>query len=153
MLAPIGWPLQSHLELGAFDIAVPCARLHARQVLWEWGLNEIAETVALVVTEIATNAVRASGGLDQARDPIGTGLVPTVRLWLHADRHKVLVQVWDGNDCPLQPREPGPEAEGGRGLLLVEALSKEWGSFTPVGWRGKVVWALCTSHADERDEL
>jgi hypothetical protein len=36
MPAPTDWPLQSHLELGAFDTAVPCARLHTRQVLWEW---------------------------------------------------------------------------------------------------------------------
>jgi anti-sigma regulatory factor (Ser/Thr protein kinase) len=127
--------------------------LHARQVFWEWGLKEIAETAELVVSEIVTNAVRASGGLDQAKDLTGTGPVPTVRLWLYADRQKVLVQVWDGNDRPLQPREPGLEAEGGRGLLLVEALSKEWGSFTPVGWRGKVVWALCTRYADKRDGL
>ena len=61
-----------------------------------------------------------------------------------------MVQVWDENDCTLQPREPGLEAEGGRGLLLVEALCKEWGSFTPVGWRGKVVWAVCISdYAEE----
>jgi hypothetical protein len=35
--APVNtqWPLQSHLELGAYDTAVPCARLHTRQVLWE----------------------------------------------------------------------------------------------------------------------
>jgi hypothetical protein len=31
------WPLRSHLELGALSSAVPCARLHAKHVLWEWG--------------------------------------------------------------------------------------------------------------------
>jgi hypothetical protein len=31
------WPLRSYLELAALPGAVPCARLHARQVLWEWG--------------------------------------------------------------------------------------------------------------------
>ena|ERR1035438_767306 len=31
------WPCQSFLELGALPGAAPCARLHARQVLWEWG--------------------------------------------------------------------------------------------------------------------
>jgi hypothetical protein len=31
------WPLRSGLELGALPSAVPCARLHARQVTWEWG--------------------------------------------------------------------------------------------------------------------
>jgi hypothetical protein len=31
------WPLQSFLELGALPGAVPCARLHTRHLLWEWG--------------------------------------------------------------------------------------------------------------------
>jgi len=35
------WPLQSFLELGALPGAVPCARLHARHVLWEWGLASL----------------------------------------------------------------------------------------------------------------
>ena len=35
-------PLRSYLELGALPTAVPCARLHARHVLWEWGLNGLA---------------------------------------------------------------------------------------------------------------
>ncbi len=30
------WPLESFLELGALPSAVPCARYHCRQVLWEW---------------------------------------------------------------------------------------------------------------------
>ena len=37
MSEPAAWPFSSHLELGALDSAVPCARLHARQVVWEWG--------------------------------------------------------------------------------------------------------------------
>ncbi len=32
-------PLRTYLELGALPTAVPCARLHARHVLSEWGLN------------------------------------------------------------------------------------------------------------------
>ncbi len=31
------WPLRSFLELGALPSAVPCARLHTRHLLWEWG--------------------------------------------------------------------------------------------------------------------
>jgi hypothetical protein len=41
------WPLRSSLILGALPGAVPCARLHARQVLWEWGLDSVAKTVEL----------------------------------------------------------------------------------------------------------
>jgi hypothetical protein len=39
------WPLRSALDLGALPGAVPCARLHARQVVWEWGLGRLAATV------------------------------------------------------------------------------------------------------------
>ena len=136
------WLLQDYLELGALPGAVPCARLHARQLLWEWGLHRVSETVELLVSEIVTNAVRASQEL--VADRFGSrrpAEIPTVRLWLSSDRATVLIQVWDADH--RMPRRQGtePEAESGRGLLLVEALSAEWGSYVPNGWRGKVVWA------------
>ena len=34
-------------------------------------------------------------------------------------------------------------AESGRGLLLVQTLSAEWGYYTPEGQEGKIVWVLC----------
>ena len=37
------WTRWSYLELGALPSAVPCARLHARQVLWEWGHKDLIE--------------------------------------------------------------------------------------------------------------
>src|ERR1039457_1668360 len=52
------WPLQSYLELGVMAGSVPCARLHAKHVLWEWGLAEISDSVELLVSELVTNAVR-----------------------------------------------------------------------------------------------
>jgi hypothetical protein len=53
-------PLRSYLELGALPTAVPCARLHARHVLWEWGLNRLAQDTELLVSrELVTNAERA----------------------------------------------------------------------------------------------
>ncbi len=39
------WPLRESLELGALPGAVPCARLHARQILWEWALTPLTEAV------------------------------------------------------------------------------------------------------------
>jgi anti-sigma regulatory factor (Ser/Thr protein kinase) len=144
-LMTLGWPFQSHLELGALPSAVPCARLHARQVLWEWKLSAVAEPVELLVSELVTNAVQASADLPGGRDDraYADGM-PTVRFWLAADPRRVLVQVWDRCRSRPQRQEPRPEAESGRGLLLVEALSSEWGSFTPKGWNGKLVWALVT---------
>jgi hypothetical protein len=57
------WPLRSFLELGALPGAVPCARLHTRQLLWEWGLIALSETAELLVSEIVTNADAPRGAL------------------------------------------------------------------------------------------
>jgi histidine kinase-like protein len=136
------WPLRSHLELGALPSAVPCARLHAKQVLWEWKLDDLAETVELVISELVTNGLQASAGL--AGSPQGRWQpgMPPVRLWLSSDTQSVLVQVWDGNNRRPERKAVDLEAAGGRGLLLVEALSAEWGTYTPHRSSGKVVWAF-----------
>ncbi len=149
-LGGTAWPLRSHLELGALPGAVPCARLHARQILSEWRQRDQAETVELLVSELITNAVQASAGLTP-------GVAP-VRLWLRSNHKHVLIQVWDGNPQLPVPRDPDPESEGGRGLLLVDTLSTEWGSYRPgvhpapgAGPRpgvhpashpGKIIWAI-----------
>ncbi len=128
------WPLRSFLELGALPGAVPCARLHARQVTWEWGLARLSEDIELLVSELVTNAVRASGRLGQ-----GT----PVRMWLLSDRARVLVLVWDA--CPQPPVRTGAGqvADGGRGLILVEAVSGQWDWYPlPQPGGGKAVWAV-----------
>ena len=139
------WPLRTFLELGALPTAVPCARLHTRQVLWEWQLSALADTAELIVSELVTNAVQASAGLTGSRRS-GRWVpgVPPARLWLFSDRRRVLIQVWDGNDKLPAPQHADPDAETGRGLLLVESLSAEWGSYPPERSGGKVVWALIT---------
>src|SRR6266851_1530515 len=45
------WPLRSYLELAPLASAVPCARLHARAVLWEWGLPAFYDTACLIVSD------------------------------------------------------------------------------------------------------
>jgi hypothetical protein len=65
-----------------------------------------------------------------------------VRMWLVSDLGQVVVFVWDASpQPPAQAADPGADAENGRGLLLVEALSDRWGHFSYDG-DGKVVWAL-----------
>jgi hypothetical protein len=76
------WPLQDFLEFGALASAAPCARLHARQVLWEWGLTSLGESTELLVTELITNAVKASRAVTQAS---------AVGLWLVSDRAQILI--------------------------------------------------------------
>jgi hypothetical protein len=139
------WPYQSYLELGALPTAAPCARLHTTLMLWEWELGTLVRTAALIVSELVSNAVQASVELTASRFAgqwaPGT---PPVRVWLSADEHRVVIQVWDGSDRPPVPQPVAPEADSGRGLLLVGALSAEWGCYTPEKSSGKVVWAVVT---------
>ena len=141
--AGTAWPHQTFLELGALPTAAPCARLHTTLVLWEWDLGTLVRTAGLVVSELVSNAVQASLGLAGSRFAgqwaPGT---PPVRVWLSADDHRVVIQVWDGSDRPPVPQPVAPEADRGRGLLLVGALSAEWGCYTPEKSSGKVVWAV-----------
>jgi anti-sigma regulatory factor (Ser/Thr protein kinase) len=105
----------------------------------------MAEAAELLVSELVTNAVRASAGLAGGRrNGASADTVPTVRFWLPADRRRVLIQVWDSCQRKPERQDPGLEAESGRGLLLVEALSSEWGSFADNRCDGKPVWALLT---------
>ena len=126
-------PLQDFLELGALAGAVPCARLHTRQVLWEWDLRNHGESTELLVSELVTNAVKASRAMAQAFP---------VRLWLASDSVQVLILVWDAS--PQSPVRMGTsdEAENGRGLMLVEAISEQWGWYFREGSDGKFVWAV-----------
>ncbi len=134
------WPLRSFLELGALPGAVPCARLHTRHLLWEWELVGLADSTELLVSEMITNAVQVSREMSQA----------AVRLWLVSDRAQVLILAWDASPLPPVQTDPGESAENGRGLLLVDAISDQWGWYFPRGHmsasapdqRGKVVWAV-----------
>lgn len=72
-----------------------------------------------------------------------------MRLWLLAAEQGVLVQVWDGDHRVPEPRAIAPEAESGRGLLLVEPLCTGWGAYVPEGTSGKVVWAAVENRASE----
>ena len=128
------WPVRDYLELGALPGAVPSARLHARFIVWEWGLDPLTEAVEHMVSELITNSVAAARAMPQ---------IEPVRLWLLTNRRKVLVLAWDANPQPPALAEADDDAEGGRGLLLVQAFSERWGTYPTPDRGGKVVWAVC----------
>ncbi|WP_030892319.1 SpoIIE family protein phosphatase [Streptomyces sp. NRRL F-5053] len=99
------------------------ARRLARRALSRWGLEELTDSVELLVSEVVTNAVR------YAERPI------TLRL-LRTDTLRCEV----GDDVPQLPRLRQARAtdEGGRGLYLVNRLARRWGA-TRLS-TGKVVW-------------
>jgi anti-sigma regulatory factor (Ser/Thr protein kinase) len=128
--------LTSHLELGPLLTAVGSARGHVRAMLKEWGLedDELIEITELLVSELTTNAILATRALD-------TPLPMPVRLWLHANRKRVLVTVWDADPhAPVLQEQVDLMAESGRGLFFVATYSKQWGWYEPPVMGGKSVW-------------
>ena len=109
------WPLQSFLELGALPGAVPCARLHARHVVREWGLAALGDGTELAVSELMTNAVQVARAMSQANP---------VRLWLLSDGAQLVILVWDASPQPPVRLDANDDAENGRGLVLVDAALK-----------------------------
>ncbi|MGA5823677.1 ATP-binding protein [Kitasatospora sp. NPDC094028] len=111
---------------------IPPARRAIRSAAAGWGVGDgVLDDLAVVVGELLSNACRHAG---PAR--------VRVLLSLASDGGRVRVDVEDqGVALPsVGPDGFGDgQAEGGRGLLMVRALSERWGS-TSTG-TGKVVWA------------
>jgi len=126
-------PPRAFLDLGAIITAPGCARAWTREILWEWGLADLAGTIEIVVSELVTNSVNASRALGR----------PVIRLILTLDRGELAVLVRDDHPGAPRVRHPGAEDESGRGLLLAETLSDRFGWYPlEEGGPGKVVWAV-----------
>ncbi len=113
-------------ELRVEGIAeVADARAFTRATLRGWEVEQLEDTVGLLVTEMVTNAL------------VHTGAGATVELRRLQDAVRVLVT--DSASRVPQHRAAEDGDTGGRGLLVVGALSREWG-VEPSG-EGKTVWA------------
>ncbi|BBC35423.1 hypothetical protein SGFS_067170 [Streptomyces graminofaciens] len=113
------------------------ARRRAVRHMEMWGYppeSEVSCAVALVVAELAANAVQH--GRVPGRD---------FRLGLGLDEVAGLVRI-EVADAATAKRPPAtapssyPDGESGRGLLLVDVLAVRWGS-TPRHPVGKTIWA------------
>ncbi|MFJ8543592.1 ATP-binding protein [Streptomyces sp. NPDC093586] len=111
-----------------------------------WGVpygSPESDGIALVVGELAANAVLH--GRVPGRD---------FELCLRYDRAAGVVRVEVSDTRPGRPRQPGAvpgpaDADGGRGLFLVDTLAARWGVHERTG-PGKTVWAECEVHVAGR---
>jgi anti-sigma regulatory factor (Ser/Thr protein kinase) len=130
----------SNIRLVAVLTAVGLAREYVRQTLRLWQVVEEIDSAKLVVSELVTNAVRSIGITEASPEWERVTAQHVIGVQLRLVGGSLYVEVWDrGDGSPVVP-EQTPDAEGGRGLFLVESVSKRWGIHRPaVG--GKTVWA------------
>lgn len=129
----------SYLELVTLPSAPFWARRHTRAALRAWQLwPETTETAELLVSELVTNAINAAacGPGQTARADID--YAERICLTLRLLPGRIIIEVFDNNPRPPVLADTGTDAENGRGLILIQALSKEWGHFFPPSG-GKVV--------------
>ncbi|MDK1344521.1 SpoIIE family protein phosphatase [Streptomyces sp. 378] len=89
-----------------------------------WGLEEMAFTTELIISELVTNAIRY-------------GIEP-IRLRVLHDGDSLICEVADGSSTSPHLRRAATTDEGGRGLFLVAQFARRWG--TRYMARGKVIW-------------
>lgn len=125
------------VELPADATAAAVARAQTRTALGSWRLPGLRDPLLLVVSELVGNAVR------HGRAPF--------RMLLRRTRVGVQVEVHDeaAETSPeVPPSLPDADAESGRGLFLVDALSADTG-VRQIPDDGKVVWASVEEQREE----
>ncbi len=142
------------IHLGALPDAPRRARRFITSLMAQWGLaseRETVETLELLISEVTTNAVRATGRDSGPVDALSGETIPTIEVRARAtDRTptttEVVVEVWDNSPdtSPVPPADAADDAEGGRGLFLIGALAHAWGcteeTLPPMDTPGKTVW-------------
>jgi hypothetical protein len=136
---PGGWtrfPRVAVRSLGAQPGPVKAARDFAAATLRRWEAAERAEDVAIVVSELVTNALRHGRQDSCPVQPAGR-----VRFGLLQPGPCVVCAVADPSRAVPVVKEADVLAETGRGLHVVGALADAWGYTRPAD-TGKAVWAM-----------
>jgi anti-sigma regulatory factor (Ser/Thr protein kinase) len=135
----------AYLDLDALPNAPHWARSLTRSSLRAWRLSpDLIDTAELLVSELVTNSVKACNVNSRSATYPEVNIVDRISLTLRHSPGRIIVEVFDIDQCPPLLSDADTEDESGRGLMLVEALSKEWGYFfTPTG--GKVVYTILSA--------
>ncbi|MET7289086.1 ATP-binding protein [Streptomyces sp. NPDC005573] len=145
-------PLDPSAVASAASCALPAryeavreARRFTRGTLDQWDVGDRFDDICLVVSELATNALRHA--LPDG-DTGGSERPPSVRLHLMRWTDRLVCAVRDPSHETPVPRDSDDfSAESGRGLFLVDSFADSWGWHPLAGTlSGKVVWALFRLH-------
>ena len=119
------------------------ARRRVRDAIRSWQVPVDLDAALLLTSELVTNAIRHEAG---------QGAQPVV-LAIASSRGRLRVDVHDTSRSLPAVAEVPADAETGRGLLLVETLSDEWGFYrTPAGKAVYFTLAFEPDKADRADE-
>jgi anti-sigma regulatory factor (Ser/Thr protein kinase) len=126
---------EASVTLPSDPASVSAARTYVTDVLAEWGLpadTEAADTIRLMISELATNAVQHTFGLS-----------PTFTVDIELDRDEQLrIGVTDSHPRFPKRLPAAVQQDNGRGLVIIRWLTAEWGgklSVRPTGEGGKTV--------------
>ncbi|MEY2420597.1 MAG: hypothetical protein QOI95_664 [Acidimicrobiaceae bacterium] len=111
-------------ELGTDGLAVGESRRFLADQCRKWHCDDLVDDAAIVVSELVSNAIRHAKSSSELRLRYGSGVLR--------------IELVDNSPTVPQPRNPHIGESGGRGLLLVAALSHAWGVDPHAD--GKVVW-------------
>ena len=134
------------VRLATGPAAAAEARRRVRDAIRSWQVPVDLDAALLLTSELVTNAVRHEAGHGAQR-------AQAVVLAIACSRGRLRVDVHDTSRSLPAVAEVPADAETGRGLLLVETLSDEWGCYrTPAGKAVYFTLAFETDEADRADE-
>nr|WP_244188764.1 ATP-binding protein [Streptomyces yokosukanensis] len=112
------WPLQREMT------SVRRARRLVTAQLSDWAVGYLSDTAELLVSELVTNALRHTRG--------------PLRLNLRLSHSRLLCEVEDTESACPERIVVDSDAEGGRGIELLDLLADAWGSMRTA--TGKTMW-------------
>ena len=118
-------PHRHRVRLTAGPAAAAEARGQVRAAICTWDVPVDADVAVLLTSELVTNAIRHEGG-------------KAILLAVSCSRDQLRVDVHDSSRRVPAPADAPADAEAGRGLMLVDSLSAEWGWYRTA--EGKAVY-------------
>lgn len=114
-------PQARRARLPAVPESAARARACVRSAVRDWHVRADEDTAVLLTCELVTNAIAAAPGRD-------------IMLSVRCASGRLRVEVHDTAPSLPAPAAAPADAEAGRGLMLVGALSADWGFYrTPAG--------------------